>query len=285
MKIQIEQVVPNPEQPRKVFDEGEIAVLADSLSQHGLLNPIAVEGPYDGYYILLDGERRLRAARMAGWEAIEAHVMDGDGDANDMSGRLMLALVGNLQRTDLGPVDEAKAYARLRDEMSVRDICERVGRSDAHVYGRLRMLELGLAQEVLDLVNLRRLPSDIKMLRALSELPDEMQVPLVQRAARSNCSASRIKGLVTRALHRRPLHHAQRPVQGSKMDPAPAPALAAGAANTDELPGGMVEAIIKACKRCGLGSDSCDDIICRDCPLTNFVQLFAERFVPEEPNE
>jgi ParB/RepB/Spo0J family partition protein len=283
MKIQIEQVVPNPEQPRKVFDEGEIEVLADSLSQHGLLNPIAVEGPYDGYYVLLDGERRVRAALAVGWKTIEAHVVDGNAD--DETRRLVMALVGNLQRADLGPVDEAKAYARLREEMSVRNICDRVGRSDAHVYTRLGMLELGLAQEVLELVNLRRLPSDIKMLRVLAELPTEMQIPLVQRAARSNCSASRIKGLITRALHRRPLHHAQRPVRGDSAEPAPAPPLAACVANPDELPGGMVKAIVRACNRCGMGSDRYNDVICRDCPLTDFVRLFAEKFNLEESDE
>jgi len=94
MKIRVEQIVPNPEQPRTVFDEDEMAVLADSLRQHGLLNPISVEGPYDGYYVLLDGERRWRAARKLGWESIEANVVKSRSD--DGTGRLVMALVGNL---------------------------------------------------------------------------------------------------------------------------------------------------------------------------------------------
>lgn len=277
MQIQIEQIIPNPEQPRTVFDEAEIETLADSLRQHGLLNPIAVEGPYDGYFILVDGERRTRAARVLGWDTIEAHVVDGH--AGNGTGQLVMALVGNLQRADMGPVDEARAYARLRESMSVREICDQVGRSDAHVYGRLGMLEWGLADEVLKLINVRRLPSDVKMLRVLCQLPDEIQVPLAQRAARSGCSASRIKGLVTRALHKRPLHCVQRPDRNVQAKPALAPALAACSVNVEDLSDGIGEMIVAVCNRCGMGSDQYNNIICRDCPLTDFLRLFIKNGV------
>lgn len=267
MELELERILANPEQPRTIFDEGEIEALADSLRQHGLLNPIAVEGPYDGYYVLLDGERRVRAARLAGWETIEAHIREGS--ANNGTDRLLMALVGNLQRADMGPVDEARAYARLRREMSVAEIGERVGRSDGHVYRRLSMLDGSLADEVLALINSRRLSSDAKMVRVLGDIPPEVQVPVAQRAAQGGWSTSRLKGICTRMKRVTPLHTAQRPLRSTTAEPAAAPAVAACGV---ELPGQAMEATVTVCTRCGMGDDRFN-ALCRDCPLPHFLGL------------
>lgn len=108
--IAIDQIVPNPEQPRTLFDEGELQLLAQSITANGLIQPIVVEPAGDGY-ILVDGERRLRACQSIGWTEIEAHVRAATNHGGQE--RLAHALVANIQRAGMGPVDEALAYRKL----------------------------------------------------------------------------------------------------------------------------------------------------------------------------
>jgi ParB family transcriptional regulator, chromosome partitioning protein len=145
MKLEIESILPNPEQPRKSFDQADLDGLAQSIKEQGLITPITVEGPYfegtphpsplpageGAYYILIAGERRLRAHKLLGLTEIEANIepprVDGTLD------RLMRALVENIQRSGMDPIDEALAFQRLREEfgLSVADISERFGLSVA----------------------------------------------------------------------------------------------------------------------------------------------------------
>ena len=125
--IRIDLILPNPEQPRVDFPAEELQGLAASIQANGLIQPIVVEEVEQGY-ILHDGERRLRACKALGWAEIAAVVvppLNGTA-AHD---RLMRALVANVQRQDLNPVEEARAYARLRDEhgLSGQEIADRVG--------------------------------------------------------------------------------------------------------------------------------------------------------------
>ena len=95
MQVPVSMIIPNPDQPRTVFDQADLEGLAQSLKEDGQLQPAAVEGPVEGgFYVLLDGERRWRAARKLGWESIEANVVKSRSD--DGTGRLVMALVGNL---------------------------------------------------------------------------------------------------------------------------------------------------------------------------------------------
>jgi ParB family transcriptional regulator, chromosome partitioning protein len=137
-EIPIARIRPNPRQPRQRIDEAELEVLAASIAAHGVLQPILVTETLDGYQ-LIAGERRLRASRAAGLDRIPAIIRQlADRD------QLELALVENLQREDLGPLEEAQAFRSLIDEfgMSQEDIAQRVGRARSTVANTLRLLDL-----------------------------------------------------------------------------------------------------------------------------------------------
>jgi ParB family transcriptional regulator, chromosome partitioning protein len=138
IEIAISRIRPNPRQPRQRIGQEELATLAASIVAHGVLQPILVIETIDGYQ-LVAGERRLRAAQLAGLDRIPAIVRQlADRD------QLELALVENLQREDLGPLEEAHAFRSLVDEfgMSQEDIAARVGRARSTVANTLRLLDL-----------------------------------------------------------------------------------------------------------------------------------------------
>jgi ParB family transcriptional regulator, chromosome partitioning protein len=138
-EIALDRISRNPHQPRSRFDEAETAELADSIALHGVLQPIVVRAAADGGYELIAGERRLRAARMAGLTHIPAVVRDSvDGE------QLELALVENLQRRDLNAIEEAGAYRELVDrfELSHEEIARKVGKSRVTISNALRLLDL-----------------------------------------------------------------------------------------------------------------------------------------------
>jgi ParB family chromosome partitioning protein len=135
--IAIDDVVANPYQPRREFDQAGLDELAASIREHGLLQPILVT-PLDGGYQLIAGERRLRAARLAGLTRIPAVVRSADQQQ-----QLGLALVENLQRSDLNAMDEARAFRRLIDEFGLtqEQVASRVGRSRPSVANIMRLLD------------------------------------------------------------------------------------------------------------------------------------------------
>jgi ParB family chromosome partitioning protein len=147
VELEISQVRPNPRQPRRVFDEDAIQRLADSVRADGVVQPIIVRDAGDGYEIIA-GERRWRAARVAGLRTIPSLVRSADERE-----LLILALAENVAREDLNPVDQARAYAVLADELdlSQTEIARRVGKSRPAVANTMRLLEL--PDEVLDIVS------------------------------------------------------------------------------------------------------------------------------------
>lgn len=136
-EVAVSAVSPNPEQPRRSFDEGELRELAESIAAHGVLQPIIVMAAGDGY-VLIAGERRWRAASLLGLQMIPAVVRT----ANEQE-RLELALVENLQRSDLNALDEARAYRQLIDDFGLTQerVAERVSRSRPAVANALRILD------------------------------------------------------------------------------------------------------------------------------------------------
>ncbi len=137
-EIPLASIRPNPQQPRRHFREAEMATLVASIREHGVLQPILVTETLDGYQ-LVTGERRVRAAAAAGLERIPAIVRDIDDQH-----RLELALVENLQREDLDPIDAAHGFRRLIDDFGFthEQIASRVGRARSTVANTLRLLEL-----------------------------------------------------------------------------------------------------------------------------------------------
>ena len=145
--LPIYKVEPNPDQPRKEFDPEELENLAESIRVHGLIQPLTVREMPTGYYQIIAGERRWRAARLAKLSEVPVVVIDAD-DRKAME----LALIENLQRQDLNPVEEALGYKTLMEDygLTQEEAAARVGKSRPAVTNALRLL--GLNQEVLELV-------------------------------------------------------------------------------------------------------------------------------------
>jgi len=141
MQIAITDIQPNPEQPRRGFEPGSLQELADSIRMHGILQPLLVREGLAGYE-LIAGERRLRAAEIAGLTEVPVIVHPGSGGR--LEERLELALVENLQRTDLNPMEEARAMQRLlRDFGLTQDaLAERLGKNPVTIAQRVRLLGL-----------------------------------------------------------------------------------------------------------------------------------------------
>lgn len=144
-ELPIYKVEPNPDQPRRQFDEGELQALADSISVHGVIQPLTVREMPNGYYQIIAGERRWRAARISGLSDIPVVVIEAD-DKKAME----LALIENLQRQDLNPVEEAMGYQSLIEEygLTQEETADRVGKSRPAVANTLRLLSL--SPEVLE---------------------------------------------------------------------------------------------------------------------------------------
>ena len=143
--LPIYKVEPNPDQPRHDFDEEELQALADSISVHGVIQPLTVREMPNGYYQIIAGERRWRAARLANLSDVPVVVIEAD-DRKAME----LALIENLQRQDLNPVEEALGYQALIEEygLTQEEAAGRVGKSRPAVANALRLL--GLCPEVLE---------------------------------------------------------------------------------------------------------------------------------------
>lgn len=198
-QLPVNQIRPNPYQPRHSFDEEALRELAASLESAGLLQPVVVR-PADGGYELIAGERRLRAAETLGWHEIGAVVREVDDRT-----LLTLALVENLQRDALSPIDEALGYQRLVEEFAVSpaDIAELVGRSRPAVANALRLLKL--PEAVQDLVHRGELSTGHA--RALLQLSDPTAIPaLARRAVNEGLSVRELEAMARgdRAPQRRP---------------------------------------------------------------------------------
>lgn len=136
---QIEDVYPGPEQPRHRFDDAELAELAESIKVHGVIVPLVVRPRPEGGYFLIAGERRWRAAQRAGLHEVPVVVQEVDSQV-----AFERALVENLQRSDLGPIEEAVAFQRLCDEFGLtqEQVAERIGKDRSTVANAIRLLKL-----------------------------------------------------------------------------------------------------------------------------------------------
>jgi ParB family chromosome partitioning protein len=146
-EVPVAMVIPNPGQPRKQFDAEKLDQLAASVAEAGLIQPLVVHQLADGRFGLIAGERRWRAARQAGLETVPIVLRD-----EDEAQRLQTALIENMAREDLNPVEEARACAALVEELSVskEEIAQRLGRSRSAVSNLIRLLDL--PDQVLELL-------------------------------------------------------------------------------------------------------------------------------------
>ncbi len=190
-EIPLREIEANPDQPRKGFGEDELRELADSLKRHGLLQPILVR-KRQGRYVIVAGERRFRAAMLAGFESISCLIQEGDD--LQMAER---ALVENLQRSDLSPVEEGRAYARLMSEhgLTQEEVAKKVGKGRATVANLLRIIQLPDA--VLELIQGGQLTlGHAKLLAGLED--SSLQVLMGRKAAASGLSVRDMEDLLGR---------------------------------------------------------------------------------------
>ncbi len=138
VKVRISQVEPNREQARKNFDEADLAELADSIRQYGIIQPLIVQNK-GKYYEIVAGERRWRAAKLAGVKEVPVIIRDISEQQ-----KMEMSLIENIQREDLNPIEEAKAYRQLLEEFNLKqeDVAQRVSKSRAAVANSLRLLKL-----------------------------------------------------------------------------------------------------------------------------------------------
>jgi len=197
-RIPIDRIGRNPSQPRASFDDDQLAELAASIRTHGILQPIVVRASLDGRYELIAGERRLRAARLAGLTEIPAVVRDSaDGE------QLELALVENLQRADLNPMEAANAYRALVDRFGLThaDVADQVGKSRVAVSNSLRLLDL--APETRQAISEVRISEGHG--RALAALTiDEVQRAVLEIVIERGLSVRQTEELVRRRRPQRP---------------------------------------------------------------------------------
>lgn len=196
--LPISRVEPRAGQPRYHFDEDSLAELADSIRRHGLIQPITVRRLDGGYYQIVAGERRWRASRLAGLTEVPVRILEAD-DKKAME----LALVENLQREDLNPIEEARGYRALMDEygMSQEDAAAAVGKSRPAVANALRLL--GLSEPVMAMVEEGVLSAGHA--RALLPVRDAArQLDVAQAVVDRHLSVRQTETLAARLLKEKP---------------------------------------------------------------------------------
>ncbi len=189
--LPLDVIRPGRYQPRSVFDEEKLGELADSIRSQGVVQPIVVRPVGEGQYELIAGERRWRAAQIAEINDIPAVIRDVPDEAS-----IAMALIENIQREDLNPLEEATALRRLIDdfEMTHQEAADAVGRSRAAVSNLLRLLEL--MQEVKDMIDMRQI--EMGHARAILSLDDDLQVQAAREVVRKRLSVRETENLVRR---------------------------------------------------------------------------------------
>ena len=194
--LPIGKVEPRRDQPRAVFDEQALQELADSIAQYGLIQPITVRKLDSGYYQIIAGERRWRAARLAGLSEVPVRVLEADDRRT-----AELALVENLQREDLNPIEEARGFRALMTEygLTQEDAARSVGKSRPAVANAMRLLSL--TPEVLELVEKGTLSAGHA--RALVPVLDpKLQLAAAKEVAEKGLSVRQTEQLAARLLRR-----------------------------------------------------------------------------------
>jgi ParB family chromosome partitioning protein len=286
VKINIDSILPNPEQPRKLFDEDELQSLADSISANGVIVPIVVEHAGNGYYLLHDGERRLRASKMAGESKIEAQIVSSkDFNPED---RLMRALVANIQRSDLNPIEEAEAFKKLIDEMDVSPnrIAQMLGISAPIVSARIKLLELD--SEIQMLIAMHKLPKDKQAIQAFLSIEDrELRVKLAQRLAERNATVRMVTEACARVIATARENESSEPIPSIRFAQSKAGKPEKSKWNALQEAGKIPDwklvhsSAEKTCANCAL-AEQASKTVCNGCPLPEFLSKLIKK-VNDDP--
>lgn len=194
-EININDIVPNPNQPRKHFDETALNELASSIKVHGIIQPIVLNEAEDGKYMIIAGERRWRAAKIAGLETVPAYVRRfTEKQVKEIS------IIENLQREDLNPIEAAKAIKQLMEEYKLTQeaVSERIGKSRSVIANTVRLLTL--PNEVVDMIEMNKLSAGhAKILVALTDPIEQIKIATV--AVNKKLSVRDIEKLVKNINH------------------------------------------------------------------------------------
>ena len=188
-EIELAKIVANPDQPRRSFDEEAMQELADSIREHGVISPITLRDNGDGTYMIIAGERRFRASKLAGLERIPAYIRTAKDEQV-----MEWALVENIQREDLDAIEIALAYQRLMDDYNLTQerMAERVGKKRATVANYLRLLKLPAEIQV----GIKDRLIEMGHARAILGTPSpERQLALYQRILRDGLSVRKVEAL------------------------------------------------------------------------------------------
>lgn len=188
-EVNLDEVRPNPHQPRRVFDEEKLAELAASISQHGVFQPVILKKSSVQGYEIVAGERRVRASKLAGLKTIPAIFVDFTDEQ-----MLEIALLENIQREDLNAIEEAQAYKHMMDELSLtqEQLAGRIGKSRTHVANTLRLLNL--PEKIQNAV----LEGKLSMghVRPLITLDENQALKFAERAMEEKLSVREVENLV-----------------------------------------------------------------------------------------
>lgn len=286
--LPIDAIRPNPEQPRQIFDEDNLASLAESIALHDVLNPIVVRGPFNEsgheYYVLIDGERRLRASKIAKKESIPARILASEVDPGDpgFSDHLELAVIANLQRADLNPIEEGESFKKMMNQgWTVSSISRIAGVTQPVIYMRLSLLKFEPA--IRRLFAEGRLPLDKRAIDSLELLPDGIRVQAAIKFANNNATGKRIEATCGRILSSKNFQKAPRnyikkgstpSIDLSGVDDIPS-LKALGAAGIVPQWSVIKTAAQETCDACPL-SDSASEEICGTCPVVDLLKRLVK---------
>lgn len=278
-EIELQRIAPNPSQPRFLFDPAELQELADTIREYGVIEPITVEECGDGYF-LHDGERRWRAARMAGLRVIPAIItppLNGTGPRE----RLERALVSNIQRANMHPIEEGMAYRRLIDEFgyTLYEVAKKVGKHYTRIHACLTILKL--EKEIQEFMLNHKMTSEARVVMALLNIPaGRERVRMAKALVERKATANTIIHACRKYLEAR---------DGSKSRKgmgSPAVRLMSGMKNKSEWnalfqlgkvpPWPMVnDAVLATCDACALRSIASEKT-CSECPLVACLRKMME---------
>lgn len=188
-ELSLADVYPNPDQPRKAFDQGALNDLATSIKEHGVIMPIIVTKDAEGRFMIIAGERRFRASLLAGKTSIPAIVKDYTPRQIEE-----ISLIENLQREDLNPIEAATAMKKLMEEyrLTQEELAEKIGKSRPAITNTLRLLSL--PEEVVEYVRTGKLSSGHA--RTLITLPEEKQIEFARKAVKDGLSVRQMEKMV-----------------------------------------------------------------------------------------
>lgn len=283
--LALDLIDPHPQQPRQEMAEEDIEGLAASIRKHGVIQPITVEEAGGGRYVLHAGHRRVTAARRAGLAVIPANIvppLDGNGKRE----RFLRAVIENVQRVNLNPIEEAQAYALMRDEygLTAREIADEMGVPLSRVSNALALLRMDVGLQAL--VASGKLTNSLPGLKALQAIPDaEARVKLAERLVERGSGHS--PQAVTNAARYLTVQLAAE----QKLDSGSSPAMALAIRRVRQpsqkrwdvlkqlgkLPpwAVVVQAAESMCQACAL-NDVASSSVCSECPGAALLQRMME---------